>query len=225
MTKTFKLALFAVLAIGLSSCIEITEKAKFNSDYSGTFSLTIDMGQMKQMMIAMGMDPDSLAGTENPMEGIEQDIREQKAKLEAVRGVSNARVEADEENFVVRTLFDFDDIDALNAGIAHIMEEGEISEQPVFYKKNGRSIERTSEQTHVAQMKSEMMDNPDMEGMDPSMIFGDMSYNVVMEFSNRIDNVSNASYTLSADGKSTQLRYYIFRPESEGQSFANKVSF
>ncbi|NVK28323.1 MAG: hypothetical protein HWE14_09780 [Flavobacteriia bacterium] len=225
MKNILKFSLFAILAVGLSSCIEITEKAKFNSDNSGTFSMTIDMSQMKDMMLAMGMHPDSLKGSDNPMEGLEEDFQEQKEKLEAIRGVSNARVEMDEENFVISALFDFEDIDALNAGIGHLLAEGEIVENPVFYRQRGRTIERTSENTHVAKMKAEMTDNQEMQGMDPAMVFGDMSYNVVMEFSKPIDNVSNANYTLSADGKSTQLRYFMFRPESEKLSFENSVSF
>lgn len=224
MKDLLKIAFLSVMSLTLTGCFEVEEKVRFNSDYSGTFSLTIDMGQMKEMMLSMGINLDEME--ENPFEDMENDFAEQRDKMNGLEGVSNARLVSDDENYVISMLLDFEDVDALNRVMNESFNnEVENAKPIVYYKKTRNGIERTDAFEHGYQMKAELENSEDLQGMDPAAIFSDLSYKVTMEFERSIRSTSNGDYQISEGENAVSLQYYFFQPASEGMTLENSVSF
>ncbi len=222
---TGSLLIVALVSLALTGCFEIEEKVHFNRDNSGTFSLTIDMSQMKTMMDAMGVDMNQLEGEENPLTSMESQLNGEVEEMNAIAGISNTRSEVDEENIIVSLIFDFRDIDALNAGMNKVFKSGEEKADETFYTKRSNRIIRTAVFNNVNEIKQEMESSGESQGMNPEVMFSDMSYSVTMEFDREIESMSNSDYHLNEEGNSATFTYYFFKPESEDMEVENAVSF
>lgn len=217
--------LFVAILFLVSSCFEIQEKVFLRKDGTGTFSLVIDMSQMKEMMAMMGASADDME--DDPFADMEEDFESEKSELEAIPGVSNARVIKDTESYRVGLSFDFDDIDALNAGVNKVFEDDEKGPtNNRYYNYRRGKFERTSFFDQAEDVKDEMASGGDEElGFDPSVLFADMNYTTVFEFEDKVDHMSNEHAMISADGKTVTFKYYFFKPEYEGRSVANTIEF
>ncbi|MEL6536003.1 MAG: hypothetical protein AAFQ98_11355 [Bacteroidota bacterium] len=218
------LGLFILGLFFLSSCLEIKEQVFLKRNGSGTFTLTIDMSQMKSMMEAMGVNIEDM-GEEDPFSGVETDFEDQKAELESIPGVSNARVIPDRNTYAISVAFDFTDIDALNAGANKVFQDEDRTADMEYYRYSRGSFERTPYFEHAEQVKDELNNSEDLQGMDPTAFFGEMNYTTVFEFERPVKKMSNDSYSLSADNKSVSFQYFFFKEESEGTTVQNKISF
>ncbi|HAA15381.1 MAG TPA: hypothetical protein DCE41_28265 [Cytophagales bacterium] len=218
------IGLFILGLFFLTSCLEIREQVYIKRNGSGTFTLTVDMSQMKSMMAAMGVNLEDM-GEEDPFANMETDFEDQKAELESIPGVTNARVITDREAYAISVAFDFTDIDALNAGANRVFEDENKNSQIEYYRFSRGTFERTPYWDHAEQVKEEMSNSKDMQGMDPSALFGDMNYTTVFEFERPVKKMDNEDYTRSADNKSVSFQYYFFKEEYEGRNPGVKVSF
>ena len=202
--------------------MQIREKVFLNRDGSGTFSLELDMGDMFRMLEGMGVDPDEME--EDPFQGIEDNFLAQQAALNAIDGVDGARVEKDEDGHSIAVLFDFDNVDALNAGANLVLGPGgDDSEAIEFYRYANNRFERSSYFDHAQQIKTEVENNDELEGMDPSVFFNDMSYSTEFEFEAPIRKMSNEDATLSADNRTVTYEYFFFRKGYDEPSVENVI--
>ena len=106
--------LFSVIVILAMTSCSLTNSVHFNKDYSGSYVLAIDASEALEFV--KEMDPtaaDSIAwGEGEEME----DVSEFSESLQGVDGISNAMVDFSQEG-VINFSFDFEDVDALNAGL------------------------------------------------------------------------------------------------------------
>ncbi|MFT7382198.1 MAG: hypothetical protein ACI9Z3_002092, partial [Roseivirga sp.] len=124
-----------------SSCISIIEKYIFNRNGGGEYIFTVDLKEMTSMMEAMGSMEDDTTIT-NMISDLEKRSRE----FEKIQGVTNAKVNYNEETSEVQLSFAFSNIDALNQALSeNYKEEGqEKATQLIFITQDKNKIERTS---------------------------------------------------------------------------------
>ena len=210
----------------LTGCFEIEERVFLRRDGSGTFTLTLDMGQMKEMMKAMGVSPDQL-GDEDPFAELQADFDEQAEKLEALQGVSNARLGVNKEAYVISMMFDFKDVAALNRGVNEVFKNEEDPDDTYheYYRYSSGKFERTDYFRQAADVKAEMEEAQAESGMSVESLFADMQYRTVFEFEQPIKSITNEDATLSADKKTVTFQYLFFDPEHEGRNPKNVIRF
>ena len=224
--KTSKIFILLVIffATSLQSCFEIREVVSFREDGSGSFSLSIDLSKVKQMIKGLNQQED--IENRSPIQNMSDEYEKTKAKLEVVDGISNLRFISENDGYVITTGFDFKDIDALNKGMDVVYEnESDAASVPEYYRFKRWRFERTSSHNFIDQLKNEFTGSDlGMEGLDLATIFGDVAYiNEVHFEGQKIRRVRSGNAVISEDGTTATNRYLVFK-DSDDQSLEFRLT-
>ena len=177
--RNFKLGVIVISSFFIfTSCIDIEEFVHFNADKSGTYRMTVDMGQMGSMMNLLG----GMLGNENESDqeggglfGGMGDLTNKLGDLGAakksmdslltmiggVNGISKMKSEVENNGLKVSYEFAFSNIDALNKALNTMQASSLIGkERTDAFKIKGNKIYRLKND----QMK-ELMDGKDLDGL------------------------------------------------------------
>lgn len=191
--KSLKNIIILIAAvIGFSSCT-VTEEISLKKDFSGTYSMKVNMKDMITSLQGFGGDT-LLKGMDDGLKDIEKSTTE----LNAMEGISNSSAIVDKENHVYGMKFDFADIESLNkakskdsGGLKALT--GESDESHVFFTKKGKKLN----------YKFPSIKSDQDVGMGAQML-GSSKYQIIFISENKVKKVSNKAYTTSSDGKSTK---------------------
>ncbi len=210
--------LIIVISFSMTSCINFIEHVLFHKNGSGTYTASIDMSKLGDMIKSLGDDADAETG----LGEMNNEFKKASRKIEAQEGVTNVRTDFDEESFKMSISFDFQDIDALNRGMSayyHDSErDGNEVQQHIFFTKGRKSITRTS-YSKLTEALTEALKEDGEVTMDPAVLLGDMYFQLEMSFEGGIKSVSNNEYSQGTGAQKNSLtwRKYIFK-----ESDANK---
>jgi hypothetical protein len=114
----FKLIPYILLiAVGLSSCIEIIDDLSLKSDGSGTFKYSINLSSSKIKVNSI-LALDSIDGKKVPsIDDIKQKIDQFTKTLDAQNGISNVKIEENYTDFMFKFQCDFTSVLALQEGL------------------------------------------------------------------------------------------------------------
>tara|TARA_A100000171_G_scaffold52365_1_gene70408 strand:- start:1806 stop:2501 length:696 start_codon:yes stop_codon:yes gene_type:complete len=225
-TKKF-LSIICILSLSicLTSCVKIIEKFIFKNDGSGTYSMTVDMSEMAEMMSSLGGADEEVIKI---MDEIEVSFEEKNTRMEAIAGVSNWRKEFDQEKLKYTVLFDFANVDALNQGMSEYYRDStEVGPTKLltFFTQKGKTFQRTDFNGIVDNFKKGLQEDEEEE-LDLEMaaiLFGDASYKQIVEFDGKIKSVSNKEYAISEDKKSASWEYRLFIKEDFNKKPKTKI--
>ena len=129
-----------MLILLLTSCIEIIEDLKLNSDGSGTFKYSINLSQSKTKTSAI-LALDSLYGEKIPkIFEIKQKISLLKKTLKEQEGIANVTITEDYENYIVRLQCDFKNVEilerALKSSVSKLYQTNDYDYDWICYKGN-----------------------------------------------------------------------------------------
>lgn len=213
--KIWILLIFAA-TLSLQSCFEIREVVTFRKDGSGSFSLSIDLSQVKQMIQGFGQQENAADGS--PFQNMEAEYDKTREKLENVDGVSNMKFISENDGYVITTGFDFSDVAALNRGMDVVYENAsEPGKVPEYYKFKRRNFERTASHNFLDLVKNEFAGSDmGIEGMDLSTLFSNVAYVNEIHFEDReVRRVRSGNVEVSEDGAMVTNRYLIFNENAE----------
>ncbi len=223
--KNTRLSIIVIITstLLLQSCFEIRETVRLRNNGSGSFSIAVDLSNVRHMM-------ESFAGTDNPAESspyknMEKQFSITSKKLEGVNGISNIQLHSQKGGYLVMSSFDFASIEALNAGMNIVYEnDDDAAEAPDYYKLGRRKFERTTAHNFMDLVKSELNSGQAKTGgMDLSLLFSDVVYVNKIIFDDKTVRKVRAGYAdISDNGSAIVNRYYIFRDDKE-QSLEFKV--
>ena len=131
---------YLLLILLLTSCIEIIEDLKLNSDGSGTFKYSINLSQSKTKTSAI-LALDSLYGEKIPkIFEIKQKISLLKKTLKEQEGIANVTITEDYENYIVRLQCDFKNVEilekALKNSVSKLYQTNDYDYDWICYKGN-----------------------------------------------------------------------------------------
>lgn len=245
------LTLLAVGSFTLSGCLHILEEVTIRKNGTGTYKMTIDLGELKGMMDMMkGMMPDSLTNAMQDSTAIAEmqpepeaaedvsqfsQMGEQligiKMSLAGVQGISNIAEIKDTVNLKFSYSFDFADVTALNRALKIINKDKFESKAEEIYKFSSKGFERLNVGDIGSEMQRAMAENMGEDADESSMsmvkmFFADMSYTQVYNFPDQqIKKSSNKLAEISADKHSISLKLKPFDEDQQKQkaSVANKL--
>lgn len=241
--KFYSLAIVAILAFSLTSCFDLKEEVTINSDGSGSFIQTIDMGNNPMMQMALNMQSDSAKNEDKGMNKMDSTMQEAKAKLSQVKGISNVKTASSTEGLKYTIMYDFADIDALNravnagkedkGGDVKMMQKTYSFKKGEFTKSNNFSMgsndidlseifggekgdeEKTDEEKQ--QIKQMMQ-----------MFFGSANYTYIVHVPTKVKSYSNKSNTsVSEDGKTLTMSIPFLEliDEEKKANVGNSIKF
>lgn len=221
MKKALAALLILLTALSTSSCVNVIEKFFFKKDGSGTYTMTVEMGGLADMIRGFGGDE---ADLNEALSGASDEFEKLANRLEGIEGISNIRKELNSEDLTFSYLFDFSEVKSLNHALSAINHDEENDGKEIkyqeFFVKENKSIIRTELDPFKKSLND--LENEDMGGMDIESLFGDMYYDLVMEFEKNIKSVSNKDY--QKDGKkSIRLKRYFFKKEDTKKSISVKI--
>ncbi|TNE61651.1 MAG: hypothetical protein EP344_05785 [Bacteroidetes bacterium] len=234
--KHFYLSFLAVTALTLSGCLHIVEELTVKSNGSGSYTMTLDMSEMKSMMdMFQGMASDSTdaadgaeAEADSGMGEMGTQLSAVAQSLEGISGITNIQEINDTSLFKFGYSFDFADINALNKAMRIINKEKYESKVDEVFKFSGKNFERLSTGDLGEEIKKAMAEG-EAEDEEGSMemvktFFSDMSYKQIYNFPDRrVKKSSNELSEVSNDGHTLTITLKPFDESVSKQSVGTKV--
>jgi hypothetical protein len=249
--KNLKNLFLGALVLGttlLTGCLHIIEEATFRNNGSGSYKMTIDMGEVKGMMDMMkGMGGETPEGdstaiadeapapapeADNSMAQMGEQLSSVGASLKAVQGITNVVEQNDTTNLQFGYSFDFQDVAALNRALRIINKEKYDSKTEEIFKFNGKNFERLAMGDIGAELKKALAQGGEESEEGESglemmkMFFADMSYKQIYNFPDRVVKKSdNKLGEISSDKHTLTINLKPFDEEQQKQkiSVAAKV--
>ncbi len=233
------LALLALAALSLSSCLHVVEEVFFKDNGSGKYTMKLDLSEAKGMMDMMkNMAPDSLkkdsasaepAPTQdNGMSQMGEDMSKVASSLNGLSGITNVVETKDTANFVFGYTFDFQDVASLNKALRVLGKEKFDSKTEEVFKLDGKKFERLPVGDFGSELKKQMAtsDGGDESQMEMvKMFFADMTYKQIYHFERKVKKSTNALSEMGDDGQTVTITLKPFDEEQakKGSSTATKI--
>ncbi len=236
--KNVKKLFLAVLTIGtftLSGCLHILEEVTVKNNGSGTYTMTLDMSEMKSMMdMFKGMSDDSLAEEstdeapameDSGMGEMGSQLSAVAASLKDISGLTNVTEINDTAAFKFGYAFDFADVAALNKAMRIINKEKYDSKVDEVFRFSGKNFERLASGDLGEEIKKALAEGEaqDEEGsMDMvKTFFSDMTYKQVYHFPDyRVKKSSNDLSEISNDGHTLTITLKPFDEEQQSKKIS-----
>jgi hypothetical protein len=171
------------LILLLSSCIEIIEDLKLNTDGSGTFKYVINLSPSKTKVTSI-LALDSLYGEKVPKENeIRQKILMFKETLKSQEGITNVLITEDYTNYIFKFQCDFKSVEKLETGLKTSIKK--------LYVNNEYDYDWISFKDNVLKRKTPIF------YIDDIRKFGDIdklkngTYTSINRFASKIDTFEN----------------------------------
>ncbi len=210
--------ILAFVALFLTSCFDLKEEVTINKDGSGSFIQTIDLGNNPMMQMALNMESDSSQNEEKRMNKMDSTLAQTKEKLSKVKGISNIKTASSTEGLKYTVMYDFANVDALNAALnaAKEKKEGEVQlmqKQYSFKKGEFTRINAFSMGNDKMDLSTIMGGKEDgkeqTEGEKEqmkqmmTMFFNGANYTYIVHVPNQVKSYSNKENTTISEDKKT----------------------
>ncbi len=204
-----------ILALFLFAGCAITQEYHFNTDFSGSASTNIDLGQMIQFMKSM----DTTGKGESGIDTIEQSLGKVADKLKET-GATNVKFGWNDDKTVISLSYDFKDVEILNKTLSETGTGSELfsgmkgmeglegltgsdkkKETPKFTVKGKKKLSYDAPEI----TNDTLFNNDQMASMKDYY-----KYNLIFSFDRTIKKVDNKNVKLSSDKKSFEFSGSMF---------------
>lgn len=205
-----RIIFFAIIAGFIATSCTIKQEFNFDANYAGSVVYELDYAAAMESMAIMAPDMlDSLSEDSSFAA-----LNEHSDEIMDVTGITNYKFANDMEAFKSTTSYNFKDIEALNLAINTTkMDEGEAFRS--FIAKDNNKIvfdfwlnefDDLNEPAEKSKKEGEESEEDMFSEKElTKMFFGDINYEVVLNFEQPIKKISNDLYTLSEDKKKISL--------------------
>lgn len=196
----------------LTSCFEITEKIKHNSDQSGDYSLVVDFSsswfKTKSAIMLEEVDGVSIPNEED----IKSKLSQFRAEASKIKGVSRISTSYDFSTYIFKINFSYNSLEALNAVLNAIDKKNTL----VHFKNSNGKFERIASYP----LPKNLIKNEDKkEDLLKANIVA------VYTFDKDVTMVQNANSKLSKSKKTVFLKQNIWNVLNNNKLMNNSISF
>ena len=196
----------------LTSCFEITEKIKHNSDQSGDYSLVVDFSsswfKTKSAIMLEEVDGVSIPNEED----IKSKLAQFRAEASKIKGVSKISTSYDFNTYIFKINFSYNSLETLNAVLNAIDKKNTL----VHFKNNNGKFERIASYP----LPKNLIKNEDKkEDLLKANIVA------VYTFDKDVAMVQNANSKLSKSKKTVFLKQNIWNVLNNNKLMNNSISF
>ena len=196
----------------LTSCFEITEKIKHNSDQSGDYSLVVDFSsswfKTKSAIMLEEVDGVSIPNEED----IKSKLAQFRAEASKIKGMSKISTSYDFNTYIFKINFSYNSLETLNAVLNAIDKKNTL----VHFKNNNGKFERIASYP----LPKNLIKNEDKkEDLLKANIVA------VYTFDKDVAMVQNANSKLSKSKKTVFLKQNIWNVLNNNKLMNNSISF
>lgn len=196
----------------LTSCFEITEKIKHNSDQSGDYSLVVDFSsswlKTKSAIMLEEVDGVSIPNEED----IKSKLAEFRAEASKIKGVSKISTSYDFNTYIFKINFSYNSLETLNT-VLNVMDK---KNSLVHFKNNNGKFERIASYP----LPKDLTKNDDKkEDLLKANIIA------VYTFDKDVATVQNANSKLSKSKKTVFLKQNVWNVLNNNKLMNNSISF
>lgn len=206
-----KLILFSICLL-LTSCFEITEKIKHNSNQTGDYSLTVDFSdswlKMKSAIMLEKVDGVSIPNEED----IKSKLAQFRAEASKIKGVSKISTSYDFNNYIFKINFSYSSIEVLNKVLNIVDKKNNL----VHFKEANGKFERIASYP----LPKILIKNEDKK---EDLLKANIT--AVYTFDKEVANVQNPNCQLSKSKKTVFLKQNIWNVLNNNKLMNNSISF
>ena len=196
----------------LTSCFEITENIKHNSDQSGDYSLVVDFSsswfKTKSAIMLEEVDGVSIPNEED----IKSKLAQFRAEASKIKGISKISTSYDFNTYIFKINFSYNSLETLNAVLNAIDKKNTL----VHFKNNNGKFERIASYP----LPKNLIKNEDKkEDLLKANIVA------VYTFDKDVAMVQNANSKLSKSKKTVFLKQNIWNVLNNNKLMNNSISF
>jgi hypothetical protein len=196
----------------LTSCFEITEKIKHNSNQSGDYSLVVDFSsswfKTKSAIMLEEVDGVSIPNEED----IKSKLAQFRAEASKIKGVSKISTSYDFNTYIFKINFSYNSLETLNT-VLNVMDK---KNPLVHFKYNEGKFERIASYP----LPKDLIKNEDKkEDLLNANIIS------VYTFDKDVATVQNANSKVSKSKKTVFLKHNIWNVLNNNKLMNNSISF
>ena len=217
MKKLIHYLLFAVTALTMSACFEITEEVTVNKDGSGKYVSTIDASKLSEQMQMLAAFDTTGEMVPKLKYSLDSTFAVAFGKYAKVKGISSVVVDTSKP-YIYKVSMDYKDVAALNEVLSLDKQNDEMKN--LYAWKKGQ-ISRKDFALNLDDMK---MEDESQKEMAKSMLEG-MKYTIVFNLPGKVTNMTNKEAKMSDDKKTVTLACSLLDVMDKKVSLGNEVSF
>jgi len=215
--------LFVGLIVLLSGCFEVVEEVSYNTNESGSYSITANASLSKTRLKTL-LELDTFMGADMPdkydimvyLDSIEYTI------IKSSRaGISNVKKNIDFDNFIFSISFNFNKTETLNLAlnnVAKFVAKKEEMEKFNMFDFSNKIFSRNSNQ------KDAKTDIPD-KYKDVINQVSDATFTSIYRFQTPVKSVGNKHSKISKSGKAVMQKQRIPEIIKDPKIFQNTINF
>ena len=196
----------------LTSCFEITEKIKHNSNQSGDYSLVIDFSnswlKTKSAILLEEVDGVSIPNEED----IKSKLAQFRADASKIKGTSKISTSYDFNTYVFKINFSYNSIETLNAVLNTIDKKNSL----VHFKNNNGRFERIASYPLPKDLAKKEDKKEDLLKASITSVY---------TFDKDVATVQNPNAKLSKSKKTVFLKQNIWNVLNNNKLMNNSISF
>jgi hypothetical protein len=213
-----RFALLFICLLACTSCFDIHENIFLKKDGSGNFSFSIDLTQMKPMMVMLESDK-SAPDKQSTQESLNDKFEVVHAKLSQVNGITNIHSIEDTANYTFGIAFDFSNVTALNKAMNKLFEEDTAKakqKEIVYFEMKDHQLIRKDEldSKSILGKSGSLMGSKSRksENITGSLdqLFSTVTYSTTYQFESKITGTLNSNSIISGDKKKVTVTCYPF---------------
>lgn len=196
----------------LTSCFEITEKIKHNSDQSGDYSLVVDFSsswlKTKSAIMLEEVDGVSIPNEED----IKSKLAQFRAEASKIKGVSKISTSYDFNTYIFKINFSYNSLETLNA-VLNVMDK---NNNLVHFRNTNGKFERIASYPLPKNLTKNQDKKEDL--LKANII-------AVYTFDKNVSTVQNVNCKLSKSKKTVFLKQNIWNVLNNNKLMNNSISF
>ncbi len=214
-----------LIAVFISTaCFEVREEIAIDKQGAGTYSFLIDMSSSKNLIdMAMGMQ---ITKDRTPFAQMDSSFAKGIERLTNMQGISNVQAINNREQYVFGMMFDFQNVDALNAALNQSAQEQPEPNSMATFTFRKKELSRSSRSLVSSLADLEVLrSTPEGAAQIQSLLQGASYVYTIRPKTGKIRSFSNKQGELQENGKAFYYRVGLLDMMESKVSPANTVKF
>ncbi len=216
---------FRSISSRLALGVDFIEKAHFNEDGSGQFSIEVDLTKTSSFISVI-----KYLNKDYKYKGITQSIgykafNDAKERFKKIADISDVFVRYNEEMLSFELAFRFRTIQALNKAIRKINKGLAPPKITYFSLDDGLFVRQDINGIAQKVLFYQKYDNSLIKSLNLASFFKETTYTTIYTFHKEVEDYSNPLSELTKDKKTIRITHYVFAPDQIEESIGNRVHF